>query len=89
FPGTQPVDFELCHFDLLESEEYFVRDKTDGKRYIMFFTAKDGGTVFMLDESNKFRFLTNFKLPQRHNPNAIHDETMMDGEIVMEIDDDK
>ncbi|CAG8526912.1 17882_t:CDS:10, partial [Gigaspora rosea] len=47
FPGTQPVDFELCHFDLLESEEYFVRDKTDGKRYIMFFTAKDGGTVFM------------------------------------------
>ncbi|CAG8540998.1 8940_t:CDS:10 [Dentiscutata erythropus] len=89
FPGTQPVDFELCHFDLLESEEYFVRDKTDGKRYIMFFTAKDGGTVFMLDESNKFRFLTNFKLPLRHNPNAIHDETMMDGEIVMEIDDNK
>ncbi|CAG8483766.1 5453_t:CDS:10 [Diversispora eburnea] len=75
FPGAQPVYLEKCHFKLLESEEYFVRDKTDGKRYIMFFTAVDGGTAFML--------------PLRNNHNAIHNETMMDGEIVMEIDNNK
>src|SRR5581483_5183931 len=43
----QPVHFETKHFELLEKEDYFVRDKTGGKRYIMFFTAVDGGTAFM------------------------------------------
>nr|CAG8581779.1 2112_t:CDS:2 [Entrophospora candida] len=89
FPGTQPIYFKKCHFDLLESEEYYVRDKTDGKRYIMFFTAVDGGTAFMMDELNKFRKLTGFKLPLCNNLNQFHNETMMDGEVVMEIDDEK
>ncbi|CAG8592282.1 13674_t:CDS:10, partial [Funneliformis caledonium] len=86
FPGSRPVEFESKHIELLEKEDYFVRDKTDGKRYILFFTAVDGGTAFMMDESCKFRILTGFKLPLRSNHSFIHNETMMDGEMVMDTE---
>ncbi|CAI2166656.1 9089_t:CDS:10 [Funneliformis geosporum] len=84
FPGSRPVEFESKHIELLEKEDYFVRDKTYGKRYILFFTAVDGGTAFMMDELCKFRILTGFKLPLRSNHSYIHNETMMDGEVVMD-----
>ncbi|CAG8500210.1 8747_t:CDS:10 [Funneliformis mosseae] len=89
FPGSRPVEFESRHIELLEKEDYFVRDKTDGKRYILFFTAVDGGTAFMMDESCKFRILTGFKLPLRSNHSFIHNETMMDGEMVMDTENKK
>ncbi|GES77516.1 mRNA capping enzyme alpha subunit [Rhizophagus clarus] len=89
FPGSQPVHFESRNFELLEKENYYVRDKTDGKRYIMFFTAVDGGTAFMMDESCQFRTLAGFKLPLRSNPNHMHNETMMDGEVIIDTNNNE
>ena len=42
-----------------------------------------------MDELCKFRILTGFKLPLRSNPGHMHNETMMDGEVVMETDNNK
>ncbi|CAG8482418.1 20195_t:CDS:10 [Rhizophagus irregularis] len=81
FPGSQPVHFESGHVELLEKENYYVRDKSDGKRYIMFFTT--------MDESCQFRTLAGFKLPLRSNPNQMHNETMVDGEVIIDTDNNK
>jgi hypothetical protein len=42
-----------------------------------------------MDELCKFRILTGFKLPLRSNPSHIHNETMMDGEVVVDDNNNK
>lgn len=42
-----------------------------------------------MDESCQFRTLAGFKLPLRSNPNQMHNETMVDGEVIIDTDNNK
>ncbi|KAI8583108.1 hypothetical protein K450DRAFT_159191, partial [Umbelopsis ramanniana AG] len=59
FPGSQPVSFETKHLIDLQREDYFVCEKSDGVRYLMFATqTPKGPATFLVRVSNKtLRFL--------------------------------
>ncbi|CAG8523546.1 6470_t:CDS:10 [Ambispora gerdemannii] len=90
FAGAQPVSFAASHFHLLETEDYFVCEKSDGIRYLMFATnTPKGPATFFVDRKNKVQYIADLKLPLRDTPNKYHHETMMDGELVVDLDRDK
>lgn len=50
FPGSQPVTFELKHLNVLEREDYFVCEKSDGIRCLLFFVhSPKGPATFMVN----------------------------------------
>ncbi|CAG8532361.1 10591_t:CDS:10 [Ambispora leptoticha] len=93
FPGAQPVSFAASHFHLLETEDYFVCEKSDGVRYLMFATITPKGPATFLVGYLFVIYsgvpLADLRLPLRESPNKFHKETMMDGELVVDLDRDK
>lgn len=57
FPGSQPVSFLRKHLNLLLSEDYYVCEKSDGLRLLLFFPEphKYNRAAFLIDrESNVY-----------------------------------
>ncbi|KAG2186234.1 hypothetical protein INT43_002672 [Umbelopsis isabellina] len=90
FPGSQPVSFEAKHLIDLQREDYFVCEKSDGIRYLMFAThTPKGPATFLLDRNRSWFFIPHLLFPLRGKDNEYHNETLMDGELVMDIDENK
>ncbi|KAG2188377.1 hypothetical protein INT44_001130 [Umbelopsis vinacea] len=90
FPGSQPVSFETKHLIDLQREDYFVCEKSDGVRYLMFATqTPKGPATFLLDRNRSWFFIPHLLFPLRGKDNEYHNETLMDGELVMDIDENK
>ena len=51
FPGSQPVSFEKRHLEVLEREDYYVCEKSDGVRYLLYFAIPPSGPVAFLVNS--------------------------------------
>ena len=58
--------------------------KADGTRYMMYIQDKDN--IFMVDRFYNF-YRIFYCLPTRANPHEFHFETILDGEIVEDIDE--
>ncbi|KAJ2962054.1 hypothetical protein NQZ79_g2762 [Umbelopsis isabellina] len=90
FPGSQPVSFEAKHLIDLQREDYFVCEKSDGVRYLMFAThTPKGPATFLLDRNRSWFFIPHLLFPLRGKDTEYHNETLMDGELVMDIDENK
>ncbi|KIS66820.1 mRNA guanylyltransferase [Mycosarcoma maydis] len=90
FPGAQPVSFEKASIDLLQSEDYWVCEKSDGQRVlILIVTPSSTGIqeVFLIDRKNEYYKVEGIVFPH-HLPkdNSMRNHTLMDGELVIDTD---
>lgn len=94
FPGSQPVSFQ--HSDIeekLKSQDYYVCEKTDGLRTLMFIvlnpvTGEQG--CFMIDRENNYYLVNGFRFPRLPHKRkeelleSLQDGTLVDGELVIQ-----
>ncbi|KAK3818378.1 MAG: mRNA capping enzyme, catalytic domain-containing protein [Benniella sp.] len=93
FIGAQPVSFTRDTLNELESEDYFVSEKSDGVRVMLFCVVDESRRpqVYMVDRKNKFKYVPQLRFPTP-NPQRIytmenivdHNDTIVDGELVID-----
>ncbi|KAG0056960.1 Dcp1p-Dcp2p decapping enzyme complex alpha subunit [Gryganskiella cystojenkinii] len=86
--GAQPVSFSRGSINELQSENYFMSEKSDGVRVLLYCVMHQNGQqqVFLVDRRNKF-----FYVPQLRfvNPDkSLHHNTIVDGELVTDTEPD-
>ncbi|BFZ59022.1 Dcp1p-Dcp2p decapping enzyme complex alpha subunit [Saitoella coloradoensis] len=91
FPGAQPVSFSKHHIDELKREDYYVCEKSDGLRLLMYITQERGReAVYMIDRKNEYYQLPpNMHVPcagDRTLEQAVHRDTLLDGEVVYDFE---
>ncbi|KAM3428369.1 hypothetical protein MY4824_008858 [Beauveria thailandica] len=86
FPGAQPVSFARKHIDSLKTQDYYVCEKSDGIRYLLYATRDESGAEahYLIDRKNDYWFITNRNLhfPLDSDQTAFHIDTVLDGELV-------
>ncbi|KAK1064729.1 Dcp1p-Dcp2p decapping enzyme complex alpha subunit [Friedmanniomyces endolithicus] len=84
FPGAQPVSFARHHIEELQHHDYFMCEKTDGIRCLMYLTQYVDQTgvheaQFLVDRKNDYYFIPGGTLhippPAEANPTASSDPT--------------
>ncbi|KAK8869987.1 hypothetical protein IAR55_000557 [Kwoniella newhampshirensis] len=89
FPGSQPVSFSTSSLDLLESKDFWVCEKSDGVR-ILVFVVMNGMTnnqeVWLIDRKQRYFSVQDLHFPHWENINNPLGETLLDGELVIDID---
>lgn len=84
FPGGQPVSFEARHLETLALEDYYVCEKSDGIRYLLYFCRPpEGPAAFLIDRNYVFRYLGPLELPGK-DLKMPHEETLLDGELLID-----
>ncbi|KAI3640049.1 hypothetical protein MIR68_000927 [Amoeboaphelidium protococcarum] len=101
FPGAQPISFLQAHLQSLQHEDYYVCEKSDGVRYLMYIVQNfvqneefPQGVirqdVYLLDRKMQVYGLAGLVFPSHDSqPNKLLliNETLLDGELVQhEID---
>lgn len=95
FPGAQPVSFARAHLQELEQRDYFLCEKTDGIRCLLYCTQDETGQEihYMIDRRNDYYFLdpsgVRLHLPHHEDPDLSrpHVGTLIDGELVNDHED--
>ena len=91
FPGAQPVSFAREHVAELQRQEYFMCEKTDGLRCLLFLHWQDNGSgfepaTFLFDRKNNYyNVQPPFRIPYYKNqdaPDQFLFGTILDGELV-------
>ncbi|CAL9732992.1 mRNA-capping enzyme subunit alpha [Monosporozyma unispora] len=94
FPGSQPISFQHSDIDeKLKSQDYYVCEKTDGLRALMFIilnpvTGQQG--CFMIDRENNYYLVNGFRFPRLPRKKkeelleTLQDGTLIDGELVIQ-----
>ncbi|KAI8980867.1 mRNA capping enzyme, catalytic domain-containing protein, partial [Pilobolus umbonatus] len=90
FPGSQPVNFESKHIIDIQKEDYFVCEKSDGVRYLLFFLhSPKGPASFLYDRNRCWYYIPNLVFPMRGREKEYLKDTLMDGELVLDIEPHK
>ncbi len=88
FPGAQPVSFAARHIFELQKQDYYVCEKSDGIRCLMYFTEGDDGSEihYLIDRKNDFYFVPGLHFPVPNDPSNqnFHRATLIDGELVLD-----
>ncbi len=89
FPGAQPVSFAKRHLEELRKQDYFVCEKTDGLRCLMYILVHEGQEVtYLIDRKNDYYQVDHIHFPkpdiQEGKPPSFHSGTILDGELVID-----
>jgi mRNA guanylyltransferase len=87
FPGAQPVSFARKHLTSLCVEDYFLCEKTDGIRCLLYCTEDSGAEIhYLIDRKNDYYFVQGLHLPHHADPTfrKFHTGTLLDGELVLD-----
>ncbi|KAJ3076333.1 Dcp1p-Dcp2p decapping enzyme complex alpha subunit, partial [Quaeritorhiza haematococci] len=90
FPGAQPISFAKKHFDDLENEDFFVSEKADGIRLLLFTNPNPATKLpesFLIDRKNNY-FHLDLWFPQQNDLRKAHFDTVLDGELVLDQEKD-
>lgn len=89
FPGAQPVSFAKQHLAELKTQDYYVCEKTDGLRVLMYLTydEREGvkhPVIYLIDRRNDFYYVNGLRFPIPEDPRfeKFHVDTILDGELV-------
>ncbi|KAG0197787.1 Dcp1p-Dcp2p decapping enzyme complex alpha subunit [Mortierella sp. GBA30] len=90
FIGAQPVSFTRGTLLELQSENYFVSEKSDGVRVLLYCVMHENGQqqVFLIDRKNKFYYVPQLRFPAAKDFNRLHNDTIVDGELVADREPD-
>ncbi|THU85651.1 mRNA capping enzyme, alpha subunit [Dendrothele bispora CBS 962.96] len=90
FPGAQPVSFGTRDLLKLESQDFWVCEKSDGIRVLFLvhvdMQSPDNQRVYLIDRHNKYRMLDGFFFPHHENPMHPLRDTLLDGELLIDVD---
>ncbi|KAI9057923.1 hypothetical protein FKP32DRAFT_1529842, partial [Trametes sanguinea] len=89
FPGSQPVSFAARDLEKLEREDFWVAEKSDGIRVLLFVQADMNSTdqaVFLIDRHNSYREVTGLYFPHHEDPRRPLKNSIVDGELVIDVD---
>jgi len=78
FPGANPVSIERCHFAQLTGETYWVAEKTDGMRYLLFCTVHNTRKLCLLVDRKLCMYVAGL-----HMPTACYQGSVLDGEVAL------
>lgn len=88
FPGAQPVSFSGEHIRELKKQDYYVCEKTDGTRYLMYLTQgdPDQDIHYLIDRKNDYWWVPDLHFPHHEDKTFVkfHSDTILDGELVEE-----
>ncbi|KAM0754594.1 hypothetical protein T439DRAFT_321629 [Meredithblackwellia eburnea MCA 4105] len=89
FPGSQPVSFDRSSLELLEKEDFWVCEKSDGVRVLVLIVATmEGQEVYLIDRKEDFYQNYGLIFPHQDGPEFNHSNTVLDGEMVIDVDPD-
>ena len=86
FPGAQPVSFSNRHLEELKQRDYYVCEKSDGIRCLMYMTAGDAGeeVTYLIDRKNDYYYVPDLHFPLEGSKQEFHTQTIVDGELVID-----
>ncbi|KAJ7271943.1 mRNA capping enzyme, catalytic domain-containing protein [Mycena haematopus] len=89
FPGSQPVSFTRADLDKLETQDFWVCEKSDGVRVLLLVHTDINTrtqTVYLIDRKNDYYELNGLFFPHHMNPQLPLQNTIVDGELVYDTD---
>ncbi|ETS85406.1 hypothetical protein PFICI_03431 [Pestalotiopsis fici W106-1] len=86
FPGAQPVSFARRHLEELRRDDYYVCEKSDGIRYLLYLTDDGNGQElhYLIDRKNDYWWVKNAHFPTVQGEGTFHRDTILDGELVVD-----
>ncbi|KAI5301251.1 Dcp1p-Dcp2p decapping enzyme complex alpha subunit [Ascosphaera pollenicola] len=91
FPGAQPVSFARRHLHELLQRDYYLVEKTDGIRCLLYCARGDerlAAVHYLIDRKNCYRYVSGLHFPTPGDPNREHIDTILDGELVYDRNPD-
>ncbi|KAJ7284066.1 mRNA capping enzyme [Mycena rebaudengoi] len=89
FPGSQPVGFEKADLAKLETQDFWVCEKSDGVRVLLLVHTDVNSmaqAVYLIDRHNRYRMLKGLFFPHPENAQMPLLNTLVDGELVLDVD---
>ncbi|KAL9006235.1 MAG: hypothetical protein Q9188_001007 [Gyalolechia gomerana] len=84
FPGAQPVSFAARHKFELQKQDYYVCEKSDGIRCLMYHTQDEEKreVIYLIDRKNDYYWVESLHFPLPGSEEQFHLNTLVDGELV-------